>query len=103
MYFNMSISCVIQSIQNLPKYVLGFTSLSIATKSGLQLNPCSILPIVGINDPPACEKHTLKLGNFSNVPLNIKEHAARDVSAGIPTSHGSQYFSISSKPIIFHG
>src|SRR5690554_2722601 len=99
----MSMSSVMQSIQTLTKRSLAFTSLSRATMPAPQLSPYSILPMVGINEPPAWEKQTLSLGSFSNVPLNINEQAAHEVSAGIPTNQGSQYFLISSKPIMFHG
>ena len=53
--------------------------------------------------PPPWANATLKLGNFSNIPLKIIEQIALLVSAGIPTSQGSQYFSIWFFPIIFHG
>ena len=56
-----------------------------------------------MNDPPACEKLTLRLGYRSNIPPKIMEHMALVVSAGMPTSHGSQYFSIFSVPIISQG
>ena len=65
-----------------------------ATKSGRQRNPCSNRPSVVKNDPPAWLNITLKLGSRSKTPPKTNELAARDVSAGIPTSQGSQYFSI---------
>ena len=42
-----------QSTQYFPQYSLGLTGLSIATKSGLQLKPCSILPKVARKEPLA--------------------------------------------------
>ena len=45
----------------------------------------------------------MRLGSFLNIPENIMEHMARDVSAGMPTNHGNQYFCISFLPIISQG
>ena len=77
--------------------------LSIATKSGRTLKPCSILPIVAGNEPPPCAKATRSLGNFSNIPPKIIEQIANDDSAGIPTNQGNQYFCIFSFDIISQG
>src|SRR5690349_15603924 len=84
-------------------YFSGGKGLSTATRSGLQSKPCCILPIVKGNDPPPCAKATLNEGSFSNTPPNIIEQIALDVSAGMPTSQGSQYFCICFSPIISHG
>ena len=48
-------------------------------------------------------KATFKFGSLSKPPPNIIEQIAREVSAGIPTNHGSQYFCILFCPIISHG
>ena len=55
------------------------------------------------NAPPPCENATRKFGKRSKTPPNIIEQIASEVSAGIPTSHGSQYFGIRSVPIMSHG
>ena len=89
-----------ESTQNLPTESLGLTLLSIAHRSGLHSYPCWILPIVPGKDPPPCAKATFRLGRRSNIPPKIIEQIARQVSAGIPTSHGSQYLLIFSWPII---
>src|SRR6516162_4314689 len=48
--------------------------------------------MVNGNAPPPCANATRSVGNRSNTPPKIMEQIARDVSAGIATSHGSQYF-----------
>ena len=45
--------------------------------------------------PSAMCKHDLQIRIFVKDPPNIIEQMALDVSAGMPTSQGSQYFSIS--------
>ena len=42
-------------------------------------------------------------GYLSKMPPKIIEHIALDVSAGMPTSHGSQYLSMYCFPIMFQG
>ena len=64
---------------------------------------CLMRPSVGRNEPPAWENITLKPGNLSSTPAKIIEHAARLVSAGMPTSQGNQYRSMSDFPIMSHG
>ena len=93
----------LSGVQNFPKYFFGSTGLSIATRSGRQSKPCLIRPMVGRNDPPACAKFTRKLGNLSKIPPKIIEQIAREVSAGIPTSHGNQYRCMLFCPIMFQG
>ena len=46
---------------------------------------------------------TLSLGSRSNIPPKIIEQIANEVSAGIPTNQGNQYFCILSWPIISQG
>src|SRR5665213_466847 len=99
----MGLSCTNESSQNLPIYSLGLTLLSTATKSGRQLKPCSILPMVDGKEPPPCANATRSFGRRSNTPPNIIEQIASDVSAGIPTNQGSQYFVIFCSPIISQG
>src|ERR1035437_7025437 len=99
----MAVSCVSESNQNFPKYSLGFFLLSTATRSGRESKPCSILPIVAGKLPPPCANATRSFGRRSSTPPNIIEQIASEVSAGIPTSQGSQYFCIFSCPIISQG
>jgi len=40
--------------------------------------------------PPPCANPILRDGNLSSTPPKMSEQIASDVSAGIPTSHGSQ-------------
>ena len=96
-------SCTSESTQNSPKYDAGLFDESTAHKSGLTLYPCSMRPNVPGNDPPPWAKAIFRLGNFSRTPPIKIEQIALDVSAGIPTSQGSQYFCISVSPIIFQG
>src|SRR6185436_17845178 len=96
-------SCVILSTQNLPRYFTGSTLLSMATRSGRHSKPCCILPNVERKEPPACAKLTLNRGRRSKIPPKIIEQMAREVSAGIPTSQGSQYRDIFFSPIMFQG
>jgi len=42
------------------------------------------------NAPPPCANSTRSRGNRSNTPPKIIEQMDRHVSAGIPTSQGSQ-------------
>ena len=49
------------------------------------------------------ESERASFGNRSNTPPKIIEQMANEVSAGMPTSQGSQYFGIRSLPIMSHG
>jgi hypothetical protein len=60
-------------------------------------------PMVNGNAPPPWAKATRNFGNRSKTPPKIIEQIARHVSAGMPTSQGSQYLSIRSLPIMSHG
>src|SRR3546814_5541333 len=53
--------------------------------------------------PPPCARQTLSFGRRSSTPPNTRQQAARDCSAGMPTSHGSQYLGIDSVPIMSQG
>lgn len=55
------------------------------------------------NDPPPCANATRRPGIRSNTPPNTIEQMARLDSAGIPTSHGSQYFCMDDSPAMSHG
>ena len=79
------------------------TGLSTAQRSGRTWNPCSIRPIVAGKDPPPWAKQIRSRGRRSSTPPKISEQIASDVSAGIPTSHGSQYFDIRSLPSTSQG
>lgn len=87
-----------------------FVCVRTAHKSGRHTCPCSTRPIVAGNDPPPCANATdnhnqyqllylslsyfapFKFGYLSKIPPKIMEQMARLDSAGIPTSHGSQYY-----------
>src|SRR5947208_5078397 len=86
-----------------PRYFRGFVLFSVETKSGRTWNACSMRPIVNGNAPPPCAKATRSFGNRSKTPPKIIEQMANDVSAGMPTSHGSQYFGMRSLPNMSHG
>src|SRR3546814_2198992 len=53
--------------------------------------------------PPPCARQTLSFGRRSSTPPNTRQQAARDCSAGMPTSHGSQYLGTDSVPIMSQG
>jgi len=59
--------------------------------------------MVNGNEPPPWANATRNFGKRSKTPLNIIEQIANEVSAGIPTSHGSQYFGIRFLPIMSQG
>ena len=60
-------------------------------------------PIVNGKAPPPWAKATRNLGNRSKTPPNIIEQMASEVSAGMPTSQGSQYFGMRSLPTMSQG
>ena len=60
-------------------------------------------PSVYGNAPPPCAKHNFKFGCRSSTPPNASAQMAREVSAGMPTSHGIQKRGISSRPTTSHG
>ena len=99
----MRASWVMLSTQKRPRYSRGLFGLSTATRSGRHLHPCSIRPSVARKDPEAWLNMTRKFGYRSNTPEKTMEQAAREVSAGMPTSQGSQYLVIISLPIMSHG
>ena len=55
------------------------------------------------NAPPPWAKQILRRGRRSSTPPKITQQMASAVSAGIPTSHGSQYLAIRSRPSMSHG
>src|SRR3954469_264348 len=84
-------------------YSEGGCGLSTATRSGRAWNPCSMRPSVPGKAPPPCAKQMRKDGSRSSTPPKITEQMASETSAGIPTSHGSQYFCIFDCPIMSQG
>ena len=96
-------SCTQESKNSRSRYSRGLRALSVATRSGRMRKPCSMRPIVYGNAPPPWAKHTRSFGRRSSTPPKIRQQAARDCSAGMPTSHGSQYFGMVSRPIMSHG
>ena len=53
--------------------------------------------------PPPWAKQTFNSGRRSSTPPKIRQQAARDCSAGMPTSHGNQYLGIDAAPIMSQG
>src|ERR1700677_4201207 len=95
-YFKAKGSWTRLSTKNFPIKSLGDFLQSTAHKSGRDSKPCWILPKVKGKAPPPWAKATRSFGNCSKTPPKIIEQIARDVSAGIPTSQGSQYFAMRS-------
>src|SRR3954469_2498811 len=85
------------------RYADGGRGLSTATRSGRAWKPCSIRPSVPGNAPPPCANAIRSAGKRSRTPPKITEQIARDSSAGMPTSHGSQYCCICACPIMSQG
>src|SRR6056300_1071706 len=103
MYSSIWGSCTNESSQNLPMYAFGAIGLSMAQRSGRTSNPCCTRARVAGKDPPPCAKATRSLGRRSKTPPKIIEQMANELSAGIPTNQGNQYFVIFSFAIMSQG
>ncbi len=64
--------------------------------------PCHLRTVPG-KLPPPWANMTRSLGSFSKMPPKMKEQIAMQVSMGMPTSQGSQYFLVNCSRGIFQG